>query len=75
MAERCEIQSCRGTSAGYAQARERGGPLEAYIGQRQRPDQIPLCATHLSIVTGRPLITRLELFASPHAEVVGRVGP
>ena len=59
--EECGVTGCRALSAGYADPGRAGGPLEVYVGQRRRPDQIQLCAAHLAEVSKRPGMRRRDL--------------
>ena len=59
--ETCGFDGCRRDAAGYVDPGRRDGPLEVYVGQRDRPDQVPLCAGHLSEAAKHTRMTRKEL--------------
>jgi hypothetical protein len=73
--EECGVEGCRLIATGYADPGRAGGPLEAYVGQRLRPDQIQLCATHLAEVARRPGMKRRELLAPDTWDGARRVRP
>lgn len=59
--EECGVEGCRQIASGYADPGRAGGPFEAYVGHRLRPDQIQLCSTHLAEVARRPGMRRREV--------------
>ena len=70
--EECGVEGCRRVASGYADPGRAGGPLEAYVGQRLRPDQIQLCASHLAEVARRPGMKRRELLTLDASDGVRR---
>jgi hypothetical protein len=61
--ENCGIGRCTRTAAGYVDPGRRGARLEVYVGRRSRPDQVPLCVSHLDQLAGNSRMSRRALLA------------
>ena len=59
--ETCGFDRCTSGAAGYVDPGRRDGPLEVYVGQRDRPDQVPVCAGHLAEASKQTRMTRKDL--------------
>ena len=61
--ESCGIGRCTRRAAGYVDPGRRGERIEVYVGRRNRPDQVPVCVSHLDQLAGNSRMSRRALFA------------